>query len=362
MEFEKQYRKGKQLLLSSDSVTSDNKQLFETFFSEHEYKLKRINNRRSLDEASYKTLCKYLMYFKNVNRWFNGKSWSQLTEQEIQKVYDDLEDGKILGSHGRPILSTRDYINKVFKSRPFEIAGKKELCIQIMRYPIKKSKDVRFVREDKILALMEMAKTPHSKLLLWLSWDIGENYTTFLKLKKCHFRRQTYNGKPEYLVQLPQEHLKRSRTQRTEPTLYDTTTKLLDAYLPSLNDDDLVIPITQRTAQKMLDFLVNKSKLVCEPNGEKFTFKDMRSSASCHWLIKGWSTDWIKGRLGHAPSSNVLDRYVSYLAIDKRVSKVHMENQEQLDTAKEVELLRQQLRIMQNKMSKIELLEIGNNY
>lgn len=358
MKFENQYQKGKEHLTTSKKINSKNRKLFSTFFSEQEYKLKRINDMRELDQSSYKTLCKYVMYFKNLNTWFDDKPWEDLTREEIKDVYDRLEDGLIIGKRGKPISSTRDYINKVFKSRPFELAGKKDICKEIMRYPINRKIDVRFTREENILTILEMAKKPEQKLLLWLSWDIGENYTTFLQLKKKHFRRQIVNDKVEYIVQLPKEHLKRTRRARSEITFYETTVRLLDGILASLDDEDRIIPISQRSAQIMLDGIVKKAQIVCEPNKDKFVFKDMRSSAACHWLMNGFSTDWIRSRLGHAPSSNVLDKYVTYLALDKRSPKKHMETVMQNNNAADINMLKQQIRSMQQQMKEVELSKL----
>ena len=43
----------------------------------------RINGLSRLDESSYKTLCGYINYFRNVNQWFKNKPWNKLTEKEI---------------------------------------------------------------------------------------------------------------------------------------------------------------------------------------------------------------------------------------------------------------------------------------
>ncbi len=39
-------------------------------------KLKRQNGLPRLDESSYKTLCGYINYLRNVNLWFKNKSWT----------------------------------------------------------------------------------------------------------------------------------------------------------------------------------------------------------------------------------------------------------------------------------------------
>lgn len=95
------YNNAKQRLLSDPAIRAPNRRLFACFFEEHEYKLKRINNLRTLDAATFKTLYAYLQRFKNVNRWFRNKPLTQLTKSDIKQVYDALEDGVIVNEKGQ---------------------------------------------------------------------------------------------------------------------------------------------------------------------------------------------------------------------------------------------------------------------
>src|SRR3989344_6858006 len=115
MIFKKQYERRVKELLQDGSICAANRKLFEDFFAFEEYKLKRQNGLRELDEASYKTLCYYVTRFKNVNTWFMNKSWRNLTKEDIKRVYDGLEDGKIVNGRGKPFADRNSYYNKVFK-------------------------------------------------------------------------------------------------------------------------------------------------------------------------------------------------------------------------------------------------------
>ena len=42
---------------------------------------------------------------------------------------------------------------------------------------------------------------------------------------------------------------------------------------------------------------------------------------ACNLLEKVWTTDEIKSRMGHKPSSTVLDVYVNYKALNKKKTK-----------------------------------------
>ena len=128
------WERKREKILNDKSILKANRDLFEKFFDEEVYKLKRKNGLKELDEATYKTLNCYPPYFRNVNSWFENKDWKKLTEKDIKKVYDDLEDGKLKGMSGKIITCKTDYYEKVFKSLPFELAGKIEVTKKVMRY------------------------------------------------------------------------------------------------------------------------------------------------------------------------------------------------------------------------------------
>lgn len=319
-----EYLRKKEFLLTDESICSDNRELFKTFLEWEEYKLKRKNKLKLLDEACYKTLCNYPAYFRNVNTWFNNKAWKDLTKEEIKQVYDDLEDGKLIGSNGGIITGKEDYYNKIFKSKPFALAGKKEIAIEVLEYyESNNEREVRFFEEDTYKKIVAATKTEKQRLLCWLAWDFGENIFTLLQLQKKNFTREVDPETNEvyYLLHLPKEKIKRTRTVRTEPTLYHETVELLEVVLPTLNNDDYLFNFGHRNALKFLKEIRSRINAVCTPNGQPVTWKDFRSSMACHLLDLGWTADEIKGRLGHKPSSDVIDHYVNYKALNKKKPK-----------------------------------------
>ena len=42
---------------------------------------------------------------------------------------------------------------------------------------------------------------------------------------------------------------------------------------------------------------------------------------ACHLLKKGWTSDEVNARLGHKPSSQELDKYINFLALDRHTPK-----------------------------------------
>jgi hypothetical protein len=319
------FEKRKEKILNDKDICIENRKLFKTFFEWEENKLKRIRNLRELDEKCYKTLKDYVTYFYNVNKWFNNKPWKNLTKNEIKRVYDDLEDGKIKKNDGTPFQDRASYYNKIFKSKPFTLANKSDIARDVMEfYKPTDNQEVNYVEFEDFLKLVNVAISPIHRLLLWICWDIGENINAVLQLQKKNFVRQINpdTKEVEYIVNLPKEILKRSRKPRSEITNYKQTTELLDILIKDLNDEDLLFKFGYRQAESIFDRVVKKTNIQCKPKGKRPTWKDLRSGMTCDLLKKGWSSDELNARLGHSPSSTEIDKYINFLAIDKQKPKI----------------------------------------
>lgn len=323
MGFKQQYENGKAALLADAAICEANRELFAQFFEFEEYKLKRQNGLRELDNACFKTLYGYLMRFRNVNAWFGNKPWSALTKDDIKQVYDDLEDGRIKTKKGIPFTDRQSYYNKVFKSKPFRLAGKSDLAKDVIEFSTADRKEVRFVTEEAFRTLVSVVSKPHHLLLFWLAWDIGENVDALLKLTKQDFVPQVnrYTQEREYLVNLPQNKIKRSRRSRSEPTLYPETVRFADMVLVPLGPQDKAFNFEYRQALKLMHTIVRKTQATTMPSGQPVRWKDLRSGMACHLLRMGWSSDEVNARLGHTPRSDALDAYINYLAIDRERPK-----------------------------------------
>jgi hypothetical protein len=361
---EEAYQRFKTEFLSDQTICKENRQLYKEFFDFTEYKLKRRNNLRKLDGACYKTLYGYISLLKNVNMWFHNKPLAQLTKDDIKRVYDGLEDGTLVNKRGLPFKDRRSYYNKVFKSKLFKMVGKADISREVMEFTKRDyDSEVRFIREEDFRQLVEVMVSPQHKALGWLAFDVGENVNALLQLRKSDFvRRLNPDSKePEYLVNLRNETLKRSRRSRTELTNYKETVSFLDIIMKDLHDNDILFDFQYRMSKKVLDRAVSITKIKCTPKGQKVTWKDLRSSMACNLLIKGWSIDEINARLGHTPSSREIDKYVNFLAIDrtKPKKKIHEGNisamQEELDKTKDREKLQaRRLDEMREKMENME--------
>ena len=356
------YRKKLNYLLNDPEICKENKKLYREFFKKEVYKLKRKNGIDNIDEGCNKTLLGYISRIKNINMWFNNKPLTKLTKQDIKKVYDGLEDGTIVNRNGTKFQDRKSYYHKVFKSTLFEMAGKIDLTREVMEYySPKKNNEVRFITEKDVKEIISVMISPKHRLLGWIAFDIGENINSLLRLKKADCIRQINEDtkQAEYHIILDKEILKRTRTPRTEITNYPETVEMLDIILKNMKDEEPVFGFKYSMAKKTLDRAVKITSAKCQPKGQKVTWKDLRSSMACDLLKKGWSRDEVNARLGHKPSSTEIDKYINFLALDRRQPKKkifqhNMEKlQEELNQTKENEKL-QSKRIyeMQEKMER----------
>jgi len=333
MAFKERYRRAKAKLLADSTICLENRNVFRDFFDYEEYKLQRLNDLRELDEPCYKTLYEYTVRLRTVNRWFENRPWQSLTREDIKTVYDALENGQLLTLTGRPFMSTQHYYKKILKSKPFELAGKAQLAREVIQFPKRQRRTVRYITRDAFLTLVSVLAKPKHLLLFWLAWDIGENIDALLQLQKKDFTSATdpYTGEPEYRVNLPEAKIKRSRQTRTEPTLYSETVRYCAMVLPELENDDEVFPFGYRQAVKLIHNAGRKTGVKCMPDGERVRWKDLRSGMACHLLSMGWQPHEVNLRLGHKPHSDTLNAYINYLAIDRHrpKQKLYKNNLEQ---------------------------------
>jgi hypothetical protein len=365
MAFQEQYLRSKERFLNDKLICEKNRKLFKEFFEYEEYKLKRMNGLDKLDEATYNTLGGYVQKLGNVNKWFKNKPWKELTKEDIKKVYDALEDGKIKNKMGQKIGDLKGYYGKIFKSKPFELAGKTEIVNEVMEFYKRNDKqEVRFIEQETFKKIASVVIKPEHKFLIWLSFDIGENINTLIQLKKGDFFRQINPNtkEAEYVVNLPKDKLKRTRQTRSEITNFKETVEFADIILQNLKDDELPFKFGYRQAKKFLDRAVKITNAKCIPKGQPVTWKDLRSSMACYLLKSSWSLDEVNARLGHKPSSREIDKYINFLAIKRHDTKKKLYDNDVRRLADEIEERKKmeslQTGRIKNQQDEIEYLKI----
>lgn len=361
--FGNRYIKRKAKLSKDESICKENKDLFIEFLDYQEYKLKRIRNLPKLDDSNYNTLYVTIQRLNNMNKWFNNKPFKKLTFEDIKKVYDDLEDGKILTKLGKPISDRSNYYDKYFKSKLFKMVDKDELARQVIEFHTSKDKQVRFITEEDFKKLVNNAYKPKHRLLFWLAWDFGENIGALVQLRKKDFTKEinTYNKEPQYKVNFRKEILKRSRTPRGDINNYRETFDLLEQELSKLEDEDYIFDFDYANAKKIFDRALERAgEIKVIPTGDKASWKDLRSGMACHLLKEEWAPHEVNARLGHKPSSRHLDRYINFLALDKDKpkKKVYQFEMEKLTEQLEEVRKRERLQAERFKAQEEEMKEM----
>jgi len=401
--FKDRYLISKEKLLNDEEFNSNNREIIKKFLEFEEYKLKRKEGLTEVDERSYKTLTHYITRIKTLNKWFENKDWSKLTEKEIKKLIDDLEDGIIKNKYGKR-YEDRSVYYQMLQGKFFSLVKKSHIAKQIIEdFSIRGrdfNKQVKFIEEEQFRKIVDCALTQEHRCLLWLAFDIGENLGTLLALTQNELKKQADpdTNEPEYLVILSKDKLKRSRTPRSELTNYKETVQYLDIVLKNLkpstkktsnkfvkcrklsdiHSDDKLFKFGMKAADTFLKRAVKQAGVRCLPGGEQVTFKDLRSSMCCDLLKKGWSLEECSARLGHSPGSHVIKRYANYLSLDRRkpkakvyqsnLKKMEIELEKQKDLNKLQQIRFENLKNEQDRMkvefkqlmssSKIELLKM----
>lgn len=354
--FREQYLNRKPKFLNDSSINKANRDLFTRFFDFEETKLKRINDLRELDENCYKTLYDYICRLTSVNLWFGNKDLSKITKEDIEKVFNDLEDGKIKNARGKPFKERKCYYNKIFKGKLFKMIGKDEFSREVMEFHKPNGDgETRFITHEDFLKLADTAIKLEHKLLLWLAWDIGENVNALLKLKKRDFVRTINENKEiEYRINLSRENIKRSRTSRGEITNYKETAQYLDNILSGLKDDEDLFKFEYRMAKKFFDRAVRITNIKCQPKGQNPSWKDLRSGMACNLLKQGWNRDEVNSRLGHKPSSREIDKYINFLALDKHKPKRKLYDNQLQQVLKQLEEMQFREKLMQTRYDRMD--------
>ena len=121
-----------------------------------------------------------------MNRWFDNKPWKRLTRKDIQRVYDDLKEGRIAALRGGPVKDRQSFYNRILRGKPFQLAGKAEIAREVMQFSRRiENSDVRFIPEATFRGLVDVMIQPDHRLLAWLCFDIGENASSILALQKA---------------------------------------------------------------------------------------------------------------------------------------------------------------------------------
>jgi integrase len=266
-----------------------------------------------------KTLYKqFTTYLSNVLYWFNHLDLKQLTENDLLTVYRNLEKKKLLSVQGKELsdITLKDIYMRVFKNGFFKFIHKDDIAHAIIKRKVASTQEVRFFELDTLKQITNAAELKSHRLAYWLLFDVGLEVSALVQLRKSNFElKKSKNDEEYYIVHVPKEISKKGRRVRNNFVSFTETNQLLKNYLEKLRDSDLLFNFEPHGIYRALMRLNEKYDFRVKPTGDQVSIKDFRSSCATHLLKQGWTTDEVKARLGHAPSSDEIDKYVNYLGL-----------------------------------------------
>ncbi len=327
-----------------------------------------LSLKKGLDNAAKirwsKTMDHYITLLYNVLIWFK-QPLKDLTEAEFKQFFKDFESGNIKSKNGKNIAkSTRiDYYNKIFKSHFFAELDLRDMARRVIDVEHNKDGEVRFFTKEDLDSMIKLSNQLNHKLLWTLMYDTGARIGTILNLRKGDFEKR-YNKDTKqdyYLIHIRKDYTK-SKRDRTVATWLPETTELLKLYFKKKlipqqkrnnkgdfivgydysetewQNEDLVFSIGYTTVITQVKRIGLKSRVKTKPDDLPINIHDFRRSSATYWLGRGISIDSIKKRLGHKPSSTVIDKYVNYLGLDEEMETKQIQEgnyKEMIDQAKE---------------------------
>lgn len=317
----KRYENRKQKILNSLEFNSINKKLFFEWLNKKEEKLKNQKGREETDKIRWsKTLNKYLDFFVGIDKWFK-KPFNELTEEDLIKVREDLEEGRITNKKGEKFSqSTRlDYYNKVFKSNFFEFLGLKEIAKKIFVLEREEDAEVKFFTKEDLDQMTKFSNNIRNKMFLYFLFDTGVRIGTALniQIKDCEERHNIETKQDYFLIHINKEYTK-SKIDSTISLLLPETNELLSTYLKNKKKTkELLFQFSYSNARKLIERVSRVAKIKTKPENKEVSIHDFRKSCATYFLSKKYSIDFVRKRLGHKPSSTVIDKYVNYLGLNE---------------------------------------------
>lgn len=321
----RQYERIKELIREDEKISPHNQDLLLSWLEEKENTLKRRKGRELQDELRWsKTLSKVGRLAKMVAEWVGTRPLDELTPAELTKIYDDLEEGNITKSDGKPYSrATRtDFYNRLFKSDFGKFMGWRDEAREIMVLEKREDAPVKYFTKDTLKKLVAGTHSLKYKTLYWLLFDTGLRVGEALNLRKGDVQEMKDEKNPYRLI--IRASTTKSKRDRYVKLWSNESNEILGAWLSAnseFDEETLLFPMNYAAVKKHLSVSSEQLKLYTEPDRKRLAPHDFRRSCATYWLTQGVSIDLIKARLGHKPSSAVIDRYVSYLGLDENPEK-----------------------------------------
>lgn len=351
------YKQAKLNIAKDKSILKVNRDLILLWLDIKEKELKNRKGREYGDEIRWsKTMNKYCYLLRRVVYWVK-KPLKELTPADIERLYNDLEDGKITTKSGRPYTKygRKDFYNKVFKSDFFKSLGLKEKAQDIIKLESISDEEVKFFGKEKLDKMITYTHSLKYRFIYFLLFDTGMRIGTVLNLHKNDFEKR-YNNETKqdyYMVHIRKEYTK-SKKARSISLWLEETNQLTPMFLDTVKDNDFIFNMGYASVRKHLSNMCKKLNIKTRPDKKPVSIHDFRKSCATYWLSKNVSIDAVRARLGHKPSSNAIDRYVSYLGLNEKQTVQQIQQGTYKEMTEKYKETKEQLIVMQENYKALQ--------
>jgi len=296
----------------------------------------------------------------------DNKNLSDLKEEEIHELFNEMRSGKIKKKTGKPYKSTGDYV-KVFRAfwhwymRVKKKKGGKipDICVDLDGNYGKKPPFVFFTFDD-VKKMANMVKLKYKALILFL-FDTGIRAPT-----------EMMNVKVKDLVWLEKQRIFQLNIREETSKTFGRKIKLMlcSSILKDfieykkLQYEDFIFQVSPRVVnqyfKKLGKQVIGEKTTSAGKSGLELTMYDFRHCSACYWLPRYKSEAALKYRFGWK-KSDMIHYYTDFLGMKDTIDEDDMyvdvsktELEKELDTEKKQrEILSERLEHMEKQLAQI---------
>lgn len=324
-----------------------------------------------------KTILKKIRNLARIDQYFK-KDFDKITEDEILKLRDDLNNDKIKA--WKTIINRKDdkiSISTEKTEKPLKFRTKKDYSINfkefyefvIEYYRVEKNKELRNItkyfkiRRSTDYNEIVVKFIPRKELDILLSNITNKQFKIMVQLsimssaRPCEIVNVKYgdnlykNSKEQWIIHLPKI---KGVSYKKFPFEIDMFEKELIPYFESLKlkDGELVFKTTDTAFRKMMkEHSLKYLKKIYTP-------KILRKTGRMYRTNAGYPEQWINKLMGHSPNSKVQQHYTNYEGIENDIdAQNRLRNQMNPDLTTELEKVQ-----LENQAIKKKMIEMEKHY
>lgn len=284
---------------------------------------KNVSRNAVKGERSYIRLLSLKSRLVFISRAFKKKKITELTKDDVHKLFNDMRTGKLTKADGSAYKSTGDYIKdlKCFWGWLMKKGRVKKNIVEDLSQKEAVKPAWVYLNENQFKQLANRA-IPDYRALIWLMLDSGARVTEAYSIKVSDFQ-------DDYKQLTIREETAKNRMGRT--IHLKLCSQLIKEYVEfhKLQREDFLFQKKQPAFNKYLKSLSKRlfGDSVSHPKAkgtyDKFTLYDIRHNASCYWLKRYSSTRALMYRMGWS-SERFVKYYSEFLGLNDELTDEDM--------------------------------------